>query len=301
VSWRKRLNRLLVRATGYELHSAGSAKTARKAKRQAARVSAEPQPEDRLVKAPVFILCTLRSGSTLLRVLLDSHSQLHSPQELHFRYIAVGLAAKWSERSMAELGLGARTLEYLLWDRVLHRELTASGKPHIVCKTPNDVFIADRLAECWPDARFIFLLRHPAAILQSRQALGGNIDSEENLKLIKSYCEALEGARQNLDGFTVRYEELTEDPTRVPREICAFLGVPWEAEMLDYGRFDHGRYRAGLGDWKDMIKSGEVRSAKPLPAPEDVPPALRDIAETWGYLPAHLGEAVPQLEFRQTT
>jgi hypothetical protein len=301
VSWRKRINRLLVRATGYELHSAGSGKTPRKAKREDARVSAEPQPGDRLVKAPVFILCTLRSGSTLLRVLLDSHSQLHSPQELHFRYIAVDLTAKWSERSMAALGLDARTLEYLLWDRVLHRELTASGKPHIVCKTPNDVFIANRLAECWPDARFIFLLRHPAAILQSRQALGGNIDPEENLELIKSYCEALERARQELDGLTVRYEDLTEDPERVTREICSFLGVPWEAEMLEYGRFDHGDFRAGLGDWKDKIKSGEVRSAGPLPALEDVPPALRGIAKTWSYSAPEAEETVPDLESRQTS
>ena len=253
------------------------------------------RPGDRLVETPAFILCTLRSGSTLLRVLLNSHSQLHSPQELHFRYMALQLTAKWSERSMAALGLDSTTLEYLLWDRILHRELTASGKKHIVCKTPNDVFIADRLAECWPDARFIFLLRHPAAILRSRQALGGNIDPGENLALIRSYCEALEHARESFSGLTVRYEELTEDPARVTREICEYLGVSWEPEMLDYGRFDHGEYRAGLGDWKDKIKSGEVRRAEPPPASEELPPELRGIAAAWGYLPAST-EAVPPRE-----
>ena len=46
---------------------------------------------------------------------------------------------------MKEMGLDEERLEYLLWDRVLHRELAGSGKPRLVTKTPNDVFIADRI------------------------------------------------------------------------------------------------------------------------------------------------------------
>ena len=49
---------------------------------------------------------------------------------------------------------------------VLQRELTGSGKPRLVTKTPNDVFIADRIKTAWPDAKLIFLLRNPAAILR---------------------------------------------------------------------------------------------------------------------------------------
>jgi hypothetical protein len=283
VTWKRRLNDMLVRGTGYELRSARSAKRGRRGVPRGRGRSTIATAGDRLVTAPAFILCTLRSGSTLLRVLLDSHSQLHAPQELHFRYVGVDLTAKWGERAMAELGLDSRTLEYLLWDRILHRELVTSGKQHVVCKTPNDVFIADRLAECWPDARFIFLLRHPAAILQSRQALGSKIDPDQNVELIQSYCEALESARRAFPGLTVRYEDLTAAPAEVTREICDFLGVSWEPEMLDYGRFDHGRYRAGLGDWKEKIKSGEVQSAAPLPSSEEIAPSLLEIATAWGY------------------
>jgi hypothetical protein len=298
VTWKRRLNDMMVRATGYELRSARSAKRRRGAPRRPDG-SSIATAGDRLVTAPAFILCTLRSGSTLLRVLLNSHSQLHSPQELHFRYVEVNLTAKWGERAMEELGLDARGLEYLLWDRILHRELAASGKQHLVCKTPNDVFIADRIAECWPDARFIFLLRHPAAILESRQALGAKIDPEQNVELIQSYCEALETARRAFPGLTVRYEDLTADPAGVTREICEFLGVPWEPEMLDYGRFDHGRYRAGRGDWKEKIKSGEVQSAAPLPPPGEIPPGLREIATAWGYTSGDAAVLLSPLEVQQ--
>jgi hypothetical protein len=288
VTWKETLNGALTRATGYQLQRAGTvparARTARRTRVGQVRAG------DRLVEAPVFVICTLRSGSTLLRVLLDSHSQIHAPHELHLRYVSVNFDAKWSERSMAELGLDTRGAEYLLWDRLLHRELAGSGKRMIVDKTPNNVFIADRLRECWPDARFIFLLRHPAAIARSRQAVRGENagDDEQNVDLIRRYCEALEGARQAYDGHSVRYEDLTADPERITRGICEFLGVPWEAGMLEYGQFDHGRYKAGLGDWADKIKTGQIQPPEPPPPPEEIPPALREVSAKWGYLAAEV-------------
>ena len=279
--WKKRINDALVAATGYRLERAparGPARAGRKPPRRGLRKG------ERLVEAPVFLMCTLRSGSTLLRVLLNSHSRIHAPHEIHLRYVSVNLDRKWSERSMKEMGLDEDRLRYLLWDRILHRELSTSGKPIVVDKTPNNVFIADHLRASWPDARFIFLLRHPAAIAESRKNWfkGDNYDEEQNHDLIRRYCEALEEARQKYDGITVRYEELTEEPERITREICEFLGVDWEPAMLEYGSKDHGRYKSGLGDWSEKIKSGEVQKAKP--PPPETPEPLRPIAAKWGYL-----------------
>src|SRR5579875_3716107 len=62
-----------------------------------------PQPGDRLLTAPVFIMSSVRSGSTLLRVLLDTHSQIHAPHELHLRSIKVQLANSYVAKAMAEL------------------------------------------------------------------------------------------------------------------------------------------------------------------------------------------------------
>jgi len=268
------VNAALSRATGFELRKAGAVPRRR-----------APRRGDRLLEAPAFIVSTVRSGSTLLRVLLDSHSQIHSPPELHLRDLAVQLKSAYAERSLAEIGLDATRLEHLLWDRVLHRELQDSGKRLLVNKTPNDVFIVDRIRTCWPDARFLFLLRHPAEIARSRQEVRPQDTAEDNAAMVLRYGEALEQARSTYDGLTVRYEDLATDTTAVAQRLCSFLGVGFEPQMLDYGRFDHGRYRPGLGDWKDKIKSGRVQPPAPLPAPEDVPPALRGLGEAWGYLP----------------
>jgi hypothetical protein len=223
-------------------------------------------------------------------VLLDSHSQIRSPHELHLRYVSVNFDQKWSERSMAELGLDTKGAAYLLWDRLLQRELAASGKSIIADKTPNNVFIVDRLRECWPDARFIYLLRHPGAIARSRQAYKGEQADEDdkNADLIRRYCEALQAARETYDGHTVRYEDLTADPERELRGICSFLGIPFEPGMLEYGQFDHGRYKSGLGDWNEKIKSGQIQPPEPPPPLEEIPPALREICAKWGYLPAEV-------------
>ena len=271
MSWKDTVNGTL-RRTGYELRRTAPRREGTRARRG-----------DRLLERPGFVMCTLRSGSTLLRVLLDSHSQIHCPHEIHLRYLSVNLEAKWVEGSMQEMGLDQRGLEYLLWDRVLQRELAASGKPRLVTKTPNDVFIADRIMECWPDAKLVFLLRHPAAIVRSRKNVQKDgADQEKNVDLIRRYCEALEAARQKYPGVTIRYEELTADPAATLRRVCDHLEVPWEPSMLEYGSQDHGRYRVGLGDFKDKIKTGSVQAAEP--PPEEIPEPLRPIAATWGYL-----------------
>ncbi len=280
MSWKDSVNRAL-RTTGHELRRAESARAKPAAPR---RRSQKLREGDRLVASPGFVMCTLRSGSTLLRVMLDSHSEIHCPHEIHLRYLSVNLEAKWVERSMKEMGLDQERLEYLLWDRVVHRELTGSGKPLLVTKTPNDVFIADRIKACWPDAKMIFLLRHPAAIVRSRKALQDeDADQEKNVELIRRYCEALERARQTYDGVTIRYEDLTADPAATLQTVCAHLGVAFEPGMLEYGSQDHGRFRSGLGDWQDKIKTGQVQT--PEPPPEDIPEPLREIAAKWGYLP----------------
>jgi hypothetical protein len=234
----------------------------------------------------VFILSTVRSGSTLLRVLLSSHSKIHSPHEMHLRDIKVQVREGYPERALNEVGLDATRLQQLLWDRVLHRELDEAGKEVLVNKTPNDVFIVEQILDCWPDARFIFLLRHPAAIAKSRHSARPQDSAERNSEMVLRYGRALENARRTHPGLTVRYEELASDPARVTKELCAFLGVEWEPGMLNYGEHDHGKFRPGLGDWSHKIKSGEIHAPPPPPTLEETPPELRELAQQWGYLPA---------------
>ena len=278
---KRALNAALRRATGLELRRTGARRRYR-----------PPESRTRLLTTPTFVLCTVRSGSTLLRVLLDSHSEICAPQELNLRDLMVTPKDSYTEKSLEEYGLDARQLEYVLWDWVLNRELEESGKRLLASKAPRNVFVADRILECWPDARFVFLLRHPGAIARSRHALRPQDSEERNAEMVRRYADALEQARQTYDGLTVRYEDLAADPTAVSQELCDFLGVAWEPTMLDYGRFDHGRYRPGVGDWKAKIKSGEVQPPEQPPSFDEIHPDLRPLTVAWGY--AGAGEDAAQ-------
>lgn len=240
---------------------------------------------DRLVPSPVFLLSSVRSGSTLLRVMLNSHSQICAPHELHLAgVIARAGETKHSADAMAELGLTRQELQFLLWDRVLSRALTNSGKSVLVEKTPANVFRWRKLHACWPDARYIILLRHPASMAASWRSARKKDTDAEVVEHIRKYTTALDRARRALPGITVRYEDVTENPERELRRICDYLGVPFEAGMLDYSGSDQSLFRHGMGDWSRKLKSGRVQQARPLPRPEDVPAELVAVARAWGYL-----------------
>src|SRR5262249_35864728 len=80
----------------------------------------------RLVESPVFVLSSVRPGSTPLRVLLNSHSRIRAPHEMHLRTVHVRMSREFTADAMKELALDKEELEHVLWDRVLHLELSRS-------------------------------------------------------------------------------------------------------------------------------------------------------------------------------
>jgi hypothetical protein len=271
------LNSVLVRATGYHL-----------SRPIADRTWKLPPGGGRLLTAPVFVFSAPRSGSTLLRAIFGSHSELYAPPELPLKHLGVRADTKWIEASLDGLELTVEDLEHMLWDRVLADVQQRSGKPRIVVKTPSNVLVWERIAACWPDAKHVFLLRHPAAAVASlhssfdpawRPEDDGRLDDSVTRGL--RYMTAVEQAREALPGFTVRYEELTTAPETVVRDLCGFIGVPFQPDMLEYGRFDHAGFTPGLGDSSLNIRSGRIQP--PTPIPDQVPAELAGICASWGY------------------
>lgn len=254
-----------------------------------------PQPEpilevdpsvpraDRLVESPVFILASMRSGSTLLRMLLNSHSRIRAPHELHLQTLAVMPRPEFSERALHALDLERAELEHVLWDRIFDIELRRSGKETFVEKTPGNAWLWKRLSHAWPKARFIILLRHPAAVMTSAYVPQGK--GRAGAHVLK-YARPVEEARRCLENaITVRYEDLTSDPEAVTKRLCAWLGHDWEPGMLDYGARDQGPDSAHMGDRSEKIRAGTIAEAR-IPAngiDRIKNPDLRAIAEAWGY------------------
>jgi hypothetical protein len=285
MNWKRKVNSKLVGLTGYTIKRPDSIpEMFMRMPNDAVRPPAD-RATDRLLRDPVFVLSSVRSGSTLLRVMLNCHSQIHAPHELHVRRLSVNLPTEPLRQAMDTLGHTQSDIEHILWDRLLHRELARSGKRILVEKTPSNVFAWRRISTCWPEARFIFLIRHPMSIAQSwAEADPERRSPEEAVGHTLNYMTYLENARCRLAGLTVRYENLTDEPEAQLRRICEFLGVEWEPSMLRYGERQDGEFVKGIGDWREKIRSGAVQRGRALPSPEDVSEALHDICRKWDYM-----------------
>src|SRR3954471_13778782 len=121
MEWKRKVNDALGAFTGFRVVRADEPQAAAAPREKPPEPDVRPPAHetDRLLQSPIFVMSPVRSGSTLLRAVLNAHSELHAPHELHVRRLTVGFGTRLAERAMAALGHNQADLEHLLWDRVL--------------------------------------------------------------------------------------------------------------------------------------------------------------------------------------
>lgn len=234
-----------------------------------ARAAAEPGPP-----AP-FVVGVARSGTTLLRMMLDAHPALAIPPETHFvprtidmmRRPAAGAsdgrdAAARLERAVAEivrraqwpdLGIPAAELAAVadsapratagqLVRAVFLIYARRAGKPRWGDKTPPYLErMADIHAEL-PEARFVHVVRDGRDVALSAIPLWfGPTDVVDAARQWSSRIAAAREQARDLPYLELRYEDLVRDPAGELRRLCAFLDLRWDATMLDYHERAPGR------------------------------------------------------------
>jgi hypothetical protein len=182
------------------------------------------------------------SGTTLLRLMLDSHEHIAIPQETGFmrvydahRYTPFKASGRnWMKR----LGWSDEERDELLrehFDRLFMRYATEHGKQRWGEKTPLHTWHIDDIARVFPDAQFIGMIRHPGASVASNMR-------RFRLLLRRSWThwkrytgEIARQAAVHGDRFAlIRYEDLVLDPEPVLRELLEWLGEPWSDDVLEH-------------------------------------------------------------------
>jgi len=207
----------------------------------------------------IFILSLPRSGSTLLQRILGGHSQVHTVAEpwlmLNPLYALreTGIEAEY-DADLARQGL-EDFLDGLDEGRRVHLDavrayasqlygtaLAQSGKTFFLDKTPRYHHILPELQACFPNARFVFLLRNPVAVLSSTlrtwfendpEQLTGTNNYQDLTKGAEHLADALETFGD--DAIVVRYEDLVSDPEQTVQVLCQQIGIPFEPGALAYG------------------------------------------------------------------
>jgi hypothetical protein len=212
--------------------------------------------------APIFVLGLNRSGTTLLSLLLDTHSRVAIPYESHFIVPYYRRIQNWGDLSLLENRL--RLVTSILnerfvkeWDHRLQPEeidvvgcdslagcikevflayARRCGKDIWGDKTPAYITDIEVLNRLFPNSRFVHLIRDGRDVSLSiiQQSWG----PRDFITAMRDWTETVKWARKMLrmlpdDRFIeLRFEDLVSDPDRELHRVTDFLGLSFEPAML---------------------------------------------------------------------
>jgi protein-tyrosine sulfotransferase len=268
------------------------------------------------VADPVFVLCMGRSGSTLLRFLLDAHPDLACPPETSLPSLCGQLAVVWSLIEGAPLSRnrgdappqvpdGAVAGIRHMVDMMTGSYLARRAKRRFCDKSLGSARFAGLLLRVYPEAKFICLYRHPMDMIRSGIEAcpwGLNGYGFDQYIGVSPGNEVHALARYWLDNASpiaafeeehpdrchrVRYEDLVTDPERAAREVYEFIGVP-DVPGITRDCFSPERERFGPADYKiwatSEITADSVGKGESIPAGLIPPPVTEAINELMGKL-----------------
>lgn len=235
---------------------------------------------------PAFILSTERSGSTLLRWLLDAHPEIASPGEVLLGRLCFDLFITLSrtvcapaaaprdadDRRAANYATLARVRTIV--DGIMREYADARGKRVWCDKTPHNLAYLTVLVETFPDARYVCLYRDGLDVAHSCLEVSRDGFMAELADYVRRSPHDLVGAM--LDSWCdktelllkmqlhhpaicrrVRYEDLVARPTEVLPPLLEFLGVAWDPALVE--RAFAVRHDDGGGDQLIKQTSGIER------------------------------------------
>ncbi len=227
-----------------------------------------------------FVLCSPRSGSTLLMRILNAHSKIASPFEIGLPYlfkrdVKENIVLEKTALICGHLGIDyAKACEeprYLM-NSVLEKE----EKELLVVKDPRHAIFAREIHEQFGDVPIIHLTRDVRFVSHSnmfkdKYLLGMNRWYEYNSAIL---------ANKNLFSryLRIKYEDLTSSTVQTVKQVLEFLGYQYEFGMENYWNFKHTDDALALweggapqdSELQNQLYSNQIFKANDRPVPDMV-------------------------------
>jgi len=274
------------------------------------------------VASPLFLVGCPRSGTTLLKRILNAHSAVAITPETHFirriwlarqDFNPLESDAKFEqliERFVSmpeflEMGIESNAFRTAALETprsipaLFERLLSEFGKVHHATlvgeKTPNHLLYMPILISLFPKARFIHIVRDPRAVVQSWRSVPWSTGTlAGDAQVWRRYMMT---ARKNPPKhgqalLTLHYESLLRDPVGTAKQVCNFLELRYEPEMLAFHakqdtlvntsrepwkkNVERALDPSRLDAWRDALDPSAIARIESIAWPEMV---------RWGYAP----------------
>lgn len=205
----------------------------------------------------VFLVGFPRSGTTLIDTILDAHPDIQVLEEFEtLKPLRTHLAKQPGGFMQAVARLDtdqAKILQDKYFDEV-DRYIPTRYEKLLIDKLPLNATMAGLIHRVFPDARFIFAIRHPQDVVLScfmqefalTHAMANFLDLQSAADFYVDVIELWGRLTQllPLKVHELRYEDLIDDFEPQAKQLTEFLQVPWNSAVLHFDA--HARRRGKI-------------------------------------------------------
>ena len=247
---------------------------------------------------PIFIGGAGRSGTTLLRVILDSHPNIACGPELKITPI---IASWWQEtRTQYAQLISEYVPDPVAIDKafgaliitLLDNYRIKGGKIRIAEKSPHNILVFNQLHTIFPNSPLIHVIRDGRDVVASLLTMDWMQPDGKPVPYTRDVAEAAKYWKQCvLTGrkfqayapehsacyFEIKYEEIIDKPEDTLRPLFAFLREPWNDGVLDFHLKEHSLanessaaqvrkklYTSSCKRWKKDLSPEQLAIIKPI-------------------------------------
>lgn len=242
----------------------------------------------------VIIYGSLRSGTTMLRLMLDAHSRLTCPGETDFLVDHIDVDADRYDREALEASRIYRASRASIPSDREGKAATEAMVAQLRGDAEGPLLLMQHRAlrtmlRLFPDAKVVHMLRDPRDVARSAIGMGwaGNVyyGAETWLKTERGWDEAAPLLKPG-QVHEVKYEDLVRAPERELAAICEFVGEAFEPAMLSYA--SSTTYEAPdvslIEQWRRKQSPRELGLLEPL---------IGEMAAARGYAPSGADPIAP--------
>ncbi|KAI6649766.1 Protein-tyrosine sulfotransferase 1 [Oopsacas minuta] len=232
-----------------------------------------------IMRQIIFVGGVPRSGTTLMRVLLDAHKNISCGQETRIIPRILKMISQWNKSSKEVQRLDEASLDENAINRVMgvmfmqiFREQSEGTPEHFCNKDPFNLAHIHDLENIFPNAKFILMIRDGRAVTHSITTRGvtiSGVDIRSEEKVLGFWNSACENMIRECSYINhkyahphcleVFYEKLISDTERELKRVFTFLDITWDNRILHH---------------EQLVDNGGIKLSKLEPSSKQVSKAI---------------------------